>query len=191
MKLSNEDRMKKDCNMNLEEYSQKIIRSTKHDWNVITCWGFGSGPSYLDRSTVWTTGKNEFSNIEVESQGMVASLKSDLSISMAWGIGSNPDFQEDWANQFPDPDARSYFIDFFYNGVLVFRDIYVSVDGGRCHLPLPDIEFDEKTHKVKRYTVPQDKYEFYEMFDGLEQLSDFDSYFSRAGFEVVDVPWMV
>lgn len=177
--------------MNLKEYSEKIIGSTKDDWNLITCWGFGSGPSYLEHCSVWTKGKGEFSNIEVESQGMVASLKSDLSISMAWGITSNPDFKEEWANQFPDPGASSSIVDFFYNGVLVFRDIYVSVDGCRCRLPLPDREFDKETHKVNRYTVPRDKYEFYQMLDGLEQLSDFDSYFRRVGFEIINTPWMV
>jgi len=177
--------------MNLQEYASSIIDSTKGDWNIITCWGFSAGPSYLARSSVWTTGKGEFSNMEVESQGMVASLKTNLSISIAWGITSNPDFKEDWANMFDDPSASSHIIDFFYNGSLVFRDIYVSVDGARCSLPLPDRDFDDKTHKVRRHTVPKDKYSFFRMFDGFEQVSDFDGYFDRAGFEIVDSPWMV
>src|SRR5680860_1730819 len=134
--------------MNLKEYSKMIIGSTKEDWNLITCWGFGAGPSYLERSSVWTTNENKFSNMEVESQGMVASFKHDLSISMAWGISSNPDFKEEWANKFSEHHASSGFVDFFHNGALVFRDIYVSVDGARCRLPLPDREFDEETHKA-------------------------------------------
>ena len=156
--------------MNLREYASAIKETTERDWNIITCWGFSAGPSYLERSSVWTTGKGEISNIEVESQGMVTALKTNLSISIAWGITSNPDFKEEWANQFPDPSASSHMVDFFYNGSLVFRDIYVSVDGGRCSLPLPDRVFDEETKKVVRHTVPNDKYVFFKMLNGFEEI---------------------
>jgi hypothetical protein len=177
--------------MDIEEYSRRVIDTTEEDWTVITCWGFGSGPSYLQNSSVVTKGKDEFSNIEIESHGMRATLKSDLLIWFACGYLSNPDFKEPWANQFSDPHASSSFVDFFYNGVLVFRDIFVSVDGGRCYLPLPDREFDPETYKVLRYTVPRDKYTFFKMLNSIDKLSDFDRYFQRAGFEIVDTPWMV
>jgi len=177
--------------MNLAEYSQRIVESSIEDWNLITCWGFSSGPSYLDRSSVWTDGKDRFLNLEIKSHSMVASFKHDLSISMAWGLQSNPDFKEEWANKFPDPQASSSFIDFFYQGVLIFRELYVSVDGARCRLPLPDREFDDQTNQVIRLTVPRDKHEFFQLFDSMESLSDFDNYFVRAGFEIVNTPWMV
>lgn len=177
--------------MDLQQYERRIMDTTKNDWTIITCWGFGSGPSYLERASVWTTGKGEFSNIEIESHGMRASLKSDLSIGIAWGFQSNPEFKEPWANQFPDPSASSHFVDFFYGSVLVYRDVYVSVDGGRCMLPLPDREFDPQTHEVRRYTVPKDKHRFFRLLDGFERLSDFDRYFNQAGFQLTDAPWMV
>jgi hypothetical protein len=177
--------------MNLSEYAIKIAKTNRDDWNIITCWGWSAGPSFLDRTPVLITGESNFPDIEIESHGMRASLKPDLSIGIAWGLCSNPDFKEPWANQFPDPSASSEFIDFFYNGNLVFRDIYVSVDAGRCRLPLPEREFDSKTNKVLKYTVSRDRYEFFKMFDGLEQISDFDRYFKQAGFVIVDFPWMI
>jgi len=176
--------------MNLNEYSNRIIESTKNDWNVITCWGFGAGPSYLEQSTVWSSSNNEFENIEIESHGMVASLKSDLSISMAWGMTLNSSFTEEWANQFPDPHASSGIVDFFYNGVLIFRDTYVTVDGGRCKLPISHREFDDETHEVIRHIIPRARYNFYRMLNGFVSTYDYDNYFSRTGFEVVETPWM-
>jgi hypothetical protein len=176
--------------MNLIEYASAITNSTENDWNIITCWGFSSGPSYLDRSSVWTTGKGDLHNIDIESHGMVAALKSNLSISIAWGMISNPEFKEDWANNFSDPSASSYIVDFFYNRSLIFRDIYVSVDGHRCKLPLPDRVFDKSTNQVIRYTVPNDKFRFFEMLDKFEQVSEFSRYFEEAGFETINSPWM-
>lgn len=55
--------------------------------------------------------------------------------------------EEDQTNVFPDKTATSNFVDFFYSGVLFYRDIYVSVDGGRCSLPLPKMVIDEGTGK--------------------------------------------
>lgn len=177
--------------MNLQDYAMKILDTTKEDWTIFSCAGFGSGPSYLQSLSVWTNGKNEFENIEISSHPMRASLKKDLSIWIAWGYPSNPDFQESWANKFPDPKASSGIVDFFYNDVLVFRDLYVSVDGYRCQLPLPDRDFDHKTHEVLRHTVPKDKYKFFKMLDGFEKTPDFDDYFGQVKFEIVDDSWMV
>ncbi|MBI3300931.1 MAG: hypothetical protein HYZ72_02475 [Deltaproteobacteria bacterium] len=177
--------------MTLREYASRILASNHDDWTVNSCWGFGSGPSYLDQIAVWTTGTGKFSNIEVHSHSVVASLKTDLSISLAWGFPHNPEFKEPWANKFPDSSASSAFVDFFYNGVLVFRDIYVSVDGGRCMIPLPDREFDKETHQVRRLIVPRGKYSFFRLLDSFEKVSDFNSYFEGTGIEIVDTPWMV
>jgi hypothetical protein len=44
---------------------------------------------------------------------------------------------------------------------------------------------------VRRYTVPRKKYTFCGLLDGFEQVSEFDSYFRRTGFELIDAPWMV
>jgi len=175
--------------MNLYEYFERVINTEAKDWNTITCWGAGSGPSYLNKFTVWNTGKGNFSNIEIDSHSNIAVLKSDITMTFAWGLSHNNDFAEEWANKFSDKKAMSSYIDFFYNGVLVFRDIIVSVDGGRCYIPLPDMEFDKETSKVKRFVVSNSKYKFVKMLNSFESTYDYESYFSRSGLVIIDERW--
>lgn len=177
--------------MNLIEYKNEILNTSQDDWTVIYCWGYGSGPSYLNRFIVSTKGGGEFENLEVNSFSVVASLKRNLSISIAWGFTNNDDFKEPWANNFPHSHATSDIVDFFYNGVVVFRDILVSVDGGKCNLPLPDQVFDSAKHEVVGYEVPSEKYDFFKILDQLEgRYSNYDRYFDRTGFVIVNKPWM-
>jgi hypothetical protein len=174
--------------MTLDEYKTKILGSTEEDWTRISCWGAGAGPSFRDAVHVWAKGSGEFHNLEVDSHSEVLSLKPDLLISVACGITHNDDFIEDWANSFPDKHASSAFVDFFYANQLIFRDIYVSVDGGRCRLPLPDINFDKSNQNAKFLTVPRDKFQFFRILNNANY--DYDSYISRAGIKVVDAEWM-
>lgn len=176
--------------MNLSEY-QKILLSTEvDDWTTISCWGAGSGPSFLNKFDVWKTGRNEFHSIEIDSHSNVCSLKSNLLISVAFGLLHNDNFIEPWANKFDDKSARSSFIDFFYSGALVFRDIYVSVDGGRCILPLPNQQVNESTYEVERLTVSKDKAHFFRLLNGTDEI-DYSSYLNRSGIEIIDSSWMV
>lgn len=174
--------------MTLEEYKDLILSASLEDWNNIGCWGAGTGPSFRDSFSVWTKGAGEFHNIEIDSHCEVYSLKKNLSVSVACGIKHNDDFIEDWANSFPDTRASSAFVDFFYNNQLVYRDIYVSVDGGRCRIPLPDMKFNSSTHQVEKLTIPREKYKFFKLLNGLG--NDYESYFHRTKIEVVDEPWM-
>lgn len=176
--------------MTLDEYQKIILATSVDDWTHISCWGAGAGPSFLNKFSVWTTGRGEFSNIEVDSHSEVLSLKRDLLVSVALGLSHNDDFIEPWANKFADKKAMSGFVDFFYSGALIYRDIYVSVDGGRCRLPLPRQHISDKTHEVERLTVPQAKADFYRLLNGLESTFDYDSYLSRSGIETTDAPWM-
>lgn len=174
--------------MTLDEYKAKILATTDDDWTRISCWGAGAGPSFRDALSVWTKGGGEFHNLEIDSHSEVLSLKSDLLISVACGITHNDDFIEKWANSFPDKHASSSFVDFFYANQLIFRDIYVSVDGGRCRLPLPDIKLDDSESGVQSLTVPDEKYQFFRVLNGTSH--DYDGYLRRAGIEVVAGKWM-
>lgn len=72
-----------------------------------------------------------------DAHGNVAIYMPDISITMAFGLTAVEDFKEDWAKRFPNSSASSSIVDLFYNGSLVYRDIFVNVDGGRanylCH----------------------------------------------------------
>jgi hypothetical protein len=176
--------------MDLREYQQIIMDSDEEDWTHISCWGAGSGPSYLNKFVVWNTGAGEFNNFEVDSHSNIISLKSDLSISIAWGLTHNDDFVEEWANNFPDNHATSSFIDYFYNGQLIFRDISVIVDGGRCGIPLPKIIINNVTKKIDRYVVPEEKYIFFGLLNRIESLVDYEDYFKRTGIVITKDNWM-
>src|SRR5258706_10531254 len=114
----------------------------------------------------------------------------DISITLAFGLEALADFKEEWANKFPDPHASSSYVDVFYNSALVYRDIYVSVDGGRAKLPLPNRKFDKSTDKVIALEVPKGRHDFIRLINSLGgAISQFDEYFARADFKIVDEPW--
>ena len=175
--------------MDLRTYENLITDTSENDWTRISCWGAGSGPSYLNNFSVWNTGTGDFKNLEIDSHGEYMSLKKDLLVSVAWGITHNENFQEDWANSFPDTYAKSSFVDFFYSGVLVFRDIYVSVDGGRCALPLPKRIFNKEKGTVEKHVISKQRYEFFRLLNNNN--SEYDYYIKSANFEIIDDEWMV
>jgi hypothetical protein len=175
--------------MSFEEYFRVVTNSTRSDWNVILCWGSGSGPSYRDQLIVWTSGQSDFRNLEVKSHSLVAVYKPDLTISMAFGLESNDEFVEPWANRFPDPNASSHYIDFFFGSNLIHRGLYVSVDGGRADLPLPRPHYSKIDHKLERVTITTKQDSFFRLFNQFEAQKDYDSYRERAGFEIEEGAW--
>ena len=176
--------------MKLGEYEKIITNTQENDWTKIICWGAGSGPSYLNSFSVCSRGIGELDNIEIDTHTDYMSYKHNLLISVAWGLIHNDDFNEDWAKKFPNRHAKSGFVDFFYSDILVFRDIYVSVDGGRCTLPLPKIKFTQDTHNVEKLVVSRKRYEFFKFLNSYASNDSYYSYVKQAGFEISDEEWM-
>lgn len=168
--------------MTLKEYENLIVNTDKNDWTEI-----GYGPLYLNEFGVWTKGSGEFDNIKIHSHHSYMSLKKNLLVSVAWGLKQNNNFREDWANGFPDPQASSGLVDFFYSGILVYRDIYVSVDGGRAVLPLPKIERNPETYQIERLTVSETRYKFFRL---LNRMDAYDRYITGARIETENREWM-
>jgi hypothetical protein len=166
--------------MNLMDLISMIIGSQPTDWNHIACWGPTKGPYRygLDFHDVY---EGEQPVIAGSSHTDVCSYMTDLSISLAFGLKWMDSFKEPWVERFPDPRASASFIDVFYNGSLVFRTEYVTVDGGRTRLPLP--------RGRNELTVPQRQVEFIHVIDQLGKQSSFCEDFSRAGMKAVDVSW--
>lgn len=178
--------------MKLSEFGDTIVSSDKSDWTVEACWGGGAGPSYRYSIGSWVNIADSVNTLEVKVHTMIASYKPNLSISMAWGIEHNNHFVEDWTDIFHDQSSSSSFIDFFYNGVLVFRDIYVSVDGGRVSIPLPDISFRDSNsgERDRILSVPRSKVDFFRMLNAMETSIDFDRYMKKVGFDITDELWI-
>jgi len=175
--------------MNIKEYGRSILNTTLDDWIVKTCWGAGSGPSFLNQFNVWTDGNDRLINIEINSHAHIATLKNDLSIFFAWGLTHNDNFVEKWANSFSDNHAMSSFFDFFYNNTLVIREIGVAVDGGRCYIPLPEIKVNSELNKVEGYFVSRQKYEFFKLVNSMIATYDYESYFKGTGIQLTDTEW--
>jgi len=175
--------------MRLREILDAVLESAPEDWHKIPCWGASSGPSYRDHHKFYEVYAGQENVLVTRSHPEIAVFLPDVSITMAWGLDCNPEFKEDWANKFPDPNASSHFVDLFYSNALVFREVYVNVDGARCGLPLPSLKFDADRKVVGR-EVPRDKYRFFSLLESISgSRHEFDQYLERAGFELVEANW--
>lgn len=174
--------------MNLQEYENLIVDTSEEDWTKISCWGGGSGPSFLNKFDVWTSASGEFKNLDIDSHSEYYSLKKNLLVSVACGITHNDNFREVWANKFADSYAISKFVDFFYSNILVYRDVYVAVDGGRAILPLPKIIYDKEKNEIKKLVVSKNRYNFFKILN--VNSYEYDEYIRDAGFEIIDSEWM-
>ncbi len=168
--------------MTLTEIMDTIISSSKEDWHKMACWGGGSGPSYRDKFEFYYHYEGQPNVLHSVSHGMVASYKPDLSITLAWGLTANDNFKEPWANKFPDPKASSHHADIFFNNALVYRELYVVVDGGRAKLPVPKSR--------EELIVPKGYSSFVKLLDEIDTyISQYDQYFSQEGFKTSDNVW--
>jgi hypothetical protein len=67
-----------------------------------------------------------------------------------------------------------------YNGVPVYREIAVHVDGARADLPSPN-GYVDSNDPSKGWSVPRDEYEFVRQFSVITgRTRSFDSYWQRA-----------
>jgi hypothetical protein len=167
--------------MTLDELLQRISDSDGTDWYVMACWGVRSGPSYRDQLTAGQDANGRY--IDVQSHTNVAAYKPDIAITMAWGLDAGP-YQEKWSEAFPDPETTRHYLDIFYSGALVFREAYISVDGGRAYLPGVPRMVDGKMVVNPAYRAFMRKFN-----DVAMHLSDFESAFQRAGMTVGNVEW--
>ena len=122
------------------------------------------------------------SPILVGAHTMRAAYRPDVSIALAWGLMAHEEYHEAWTERFAHEQTSSHFIDFFYQGALVERGLYVWVDGGRCKLPIPQRDLAEARRPGLWITRWQ--HDFFALLNALEGATDFDVYLRDAGFEV-------
>jgi hypothetical protein len=170
--------------MTLDELLETVARSNRSDWRMESCWGARSGPSYRDHFSEGLDGE-----VVVDSHSNIAAYKPDLSITIAWGLDCSDNFGEEWTKNFTTPEASSSYLDFFYNNALVFRDVFVTVDGARARLPVPKIEWDSDRKNITGYTVPLRRYKIIRLLDSMEKISEFDYYFEQSEFTLTEGEW--
>lgn len=109
----------------------------------------------------------------ISTNGDYAFCKEDVNLRIVCNLDEEDiqqeDFQEPWANNFPNPSATGYYYNLYYGSTLLRRFILVSVDGGRALLPLPEIGTME---------VSQAELKVAEIFDTTGALAE---YLNRVG----------
>ncbi len=156
--------------MRLQELLKSIIESDPNDWYTI------SSPTFRDR-LIGVSSSTEGHWLEINSHHTTAVYKPDVSITLAWGLDWKEDFDEPWAKSCPDPSASGDYVDVYYNGSLVFRTVYITVDCGRAKLPMPMSRTD--------LNVARNYYHFVQLIDSIGgYVSQYDSYFRRVGLQI-------
>lgn len=185
--------------MDLKTIRNKIIETTPKDWNKITCWGYGAGPSYHYAFSTETGERG----VETEATGHanIAVLLEDVDISIAWGYdpdesawgGGQRDFDfSDFLPSFPDEKTSRMYADVFYHGSLVDRALFVVADGGRYYVPIPRTEYPDKTgYTAEKLGEPVHHYTrwdigFARIVHSFEHGHPFDELLSRMNYVLDD-----
>jgi len=144
--------------MTLDEILEKYFASSSDDW------------SHVAAPLVPETSAHEFLLV----------YKPDVSIVLAETHDeSDRDYVWDWVEIYPDKSARKFYIDLYYNGVPVHREVAVSVDGGRVQLPSPRGFVGED--KASGWKVDKDEHAFVRHYAVIrDRVREFDSYFEQA-----------
>jgi hypothetical protein len=116
-------------------------------------------------------------------------FKPDVSLVVADGFHEEERHVWEWVEIYADRSAHNFYIDLLYNGVPIYRELAVSVDGGRAQLPSPS-GYVEMEKPESGWRIERDEYEFVRQFSVIRgKAADFDSYFERgergAGFKIV------
>ena len=181
--------------MKLDELRSTIAQSSPDDWNGIHCWGAGSGPAFLADWDKGTRG-NDTWQLYLRQHSHVAAFKEDLSLTLAWGMGAyfdnNRDMTPDWLNNFPLVDGVNYYLlDTFWNGTLVDRGYYASVDA-EAYVPLPSPVYgpdgEDGTPTLRRLEVTRYDVAVTRIVNVLanHRADDFDRVLNQTGFVIVD-----
>ena len=165
--------------MELSKLRETVTETNDEYWHQLVV-----GPYYHDRPFV--EGDNYTGTSHSHYNRAV--LHSDVNVSLEWGYEheTNEDGDYPWSD-FPDKKVRSMFVDVFYAGSLVDRNVLYVVDGHRAILPNyrtvrtddgGPFEFDSATWEHR-----DSKWEFLlaQLINQLSGNSEFASYFARSG----------
>lgn len=124
--------------MHLDDLRRTVAASAPGEWEVFVCGGYGAGPSFLERHGIATSGDDGWM-LDVDAHYLRAAYKPNVSIGLAFGMPSGDRADEvpvHWPKSaFPDPKVSADWADVFWNGMLVSRELMLTVDGGRGILP--------------------------------------------------------
>lgn len=163
--------------MNLRQVLRRISESAPSDWQLIF------RPTFRHRFNEILTAGGEVAALDQDEHAVMFTLRADIEISMAYGMVEQGAVPLDSDNPFAKENARTVFLDIFYQGRMVHREVILKVDRNRCLLPLP-------TSWEQPVMVPLGQANLVRLIHSLAgPPTDFESYFEQAGMRHADVPW--
>jgi hypothetical protein len=81
----------------------------------------------------------------------------------------NSNFVEEWSEKFPNPHASSFYVELWYNNTILKRSAFVSVDGARYMVPLPET-ISEGKWKINRNSIEYKIASIYTQYHPLEKI---------------------
>lgn len=168
--------------MRLTDLLTTIYSSDPEHWNSID-------PPYAKYLTHLEV---EGRSVQAESFGYHAKwiYVEDIHISLAISEEidrQGSDYQADW-NVWPDKRIEEHYLDILVGGQVVFRQLVLSVDGGRVILPSPKLETvdtGQMWHEPFTNSVTELQFELARFIAGVQGNRDFEVYFKQAGFVVL------
>ncbi len=150
--------------MNYFEIMKRVESSSEDDWTKV------------DASTP-------------EGHHEIYVFHEEAAITVAWGVEhmQGESWQEAWSEGggFPDNKIYGYYFDIRYNGVIINRDLVLSVDGGRGILP-SGLPIGEEGKGIVGMRVTDPEVRRARLLDVLTHgsHSEFDRYYRSANIEI-------
>lgn len=163
--------------MKLQEILERISVSAPSDWELIF------RPTFRHRFHEILNADGDVAALDQDEHSVMFTLRSDIEISMAYGLVEKGAVPLSPDNPFANENARTVYLDIFYQGRMVHREVVLNIDRNRCLLPLP-------TSWEKPVLVPLAQSNLVKLIHSLAgPPTDFDAYFEKAGMRNADVPW--
>jgi len=164
--------------MRLDQYLGLIGDSKVEDWRLIT------RPTFKHHFARSTDDKGEEVSVEVDEHKVAMSFAPNIRITLAYGLVADSHYRIDPKHKLGALNARSEYVDCFYDNILVHRETVVRVARQRCVLPEPADWTEEPIR------IPRRKARFAKLIHVLAgPLTEFDEYFRDAGMVEVEAPW--
>jgi len=164
--------------MTLDDYLKTIVASTPKDWTVVT------RPTLRHQFTRMASADGDDEQIELGEPPAVLGFKRNLSISLLVGAIEQAKYRIPVTTPFSAHNARTLLADCLYDGILVHREVLVSVDRQHCILPLPSPWTQEKQ------PISVGKVAFAQLIHELVgPFTDFGEYFDQSGMVPSELPW--
>jgi hypothetical protein len=164
--------------MRLDQFLTLLADSTPEDWRVFP------RPTFRHHFAPVLDDKGEIASVDVDEHRVAMSFVPDVRITAAYGLVADPNYRIDAKHKLSQLNARSEFVDCFFNNILVHRETVVRVARQRCVLPEP---LDWTAQPI---VIPRRKARFARLIHVLAgPLTDFDEYFKDAGMAEGDTSW--